>query len=124
MNSINIIEIENELTIKTTIKTIGYVYAISDQSNNRIKIGFSKNPKKRLKQLSTGAADKLYLLTYFNDDRKLEKSIHKQFKKVRYNGEWLFATKELIEYLNQMSNDKYIDWDVNGKLRSYLKIKL
>ena len=100
---------------------MGYIYAITDGKN--IKIGYSKNPKKRIKQLSTGSSSNLYLLLYFEGDKKLEKQIHNSFKKIRYNGEWLDVTQELLDYLNWQSDIAYIDWDNNGKLRSYIKIK-
>lgn len=102
----------------------GFIYAIADQSGAKMKIGYSKNPNRRLKQLATGSSDRLYILTKFHGDRELEKSIHRQFEKVRYNGEWMKASQELLDYINEKSDNNYVEWDDKGKLRSYMKIKM
>lgn len=39
--------------------TYGYIYVISCDATTRVKIGYSGNPVKRLKQLQTGAPGKL-----------------------------------------------------------------
>ena len=97
-----------------------YVYAISDGYN--IKIGVSKHPEKRIKQLNTGNAESLYLLGYFEGDRKLEKYIHDNFRKVRFNGEWMYPTEELLDYLNNKIDKKYI-MITDGKVKSYLCLR-
>jgi len=103
----------------------GYVYAICDGlPDNNIKIGYSTNPKMRLKQLNTGNHSRLYILCQFVGDKELEKSIHSKFRKIRYNGEWMYSTAELVNYLNSMSNDSFIELDGDGKLRSYMKMRM
>jgi hypothetical protein len=102
-----------------------YIYAITNGTD--IKIGYSSNVKRRLKQLNTGSSINLYVLCTFKGGRELESEIHSMFKKIRYNGEWFRADKELLEYLNLMSDDVYVDWDRDlncGKLRGYLKMKM
>lgn len=66
----------------------GYVYFISN--SNYIKIGFSKDPNKRLKQLQTASSDKLEILyTIDNCTKDTESYLHKYFSK-QYckSGEW------------------------------------
>jgi len=96
-----------------------YVYAISDGVN--IKVGVARHPEKRVKTLSTGNANKLRLLGYFSGGFKVEKEIHRAHTKVRDNGEWLYATIELVSYLNEMISDKHIVIE-DGKVKAYLKI--
>lgn len=97
-----------------------YVYALSDGKN--IKIGISKNPKRRIKQLNTGNSAVLYLLGYFEGDRALEHYIHTHFKRIRLNGEWLEPNDDLLDYLNLKLEDLHICF-LDGKLRSFKKIK-
>lgn len=95
-----------------------YVYALTDGKN--IKIGISKHPKKRLKQLNTGNSAILYLLGYFEGDRALEHHIHTHYKRI--NGEWMEASEELLDYLNSQLETSHIML-LDGKLRSLLKLK-
>ena len=97
-----------------------FIYAISN--GNNIKIGISNNPKRRLKQLNTGSDKNLYLLGYFEGDLELEKWIHNNFVKVRFNSEWMIASQELLEYLNSVMKDSFVDW-LDGNLVRYMKIK-
>ena len=98
---------------------MGFVYFITD--GTKIKIGYSKNVKSRIKQLNTGNSCKLYLLGYIQGDKELEKHLHRKFKCV--NLEWFQASDELLEFINNNNvQDRYIDWN-NGKLISYLRIK-
>ena len=109
----------------TLNSTNTYIYAITNGTD--IKIGYSSNVKRRLKQLNTGSSINLYVLCTFKGGRELESEIHSMFKKIRYNGEWFKADKELLEYLNSMSEDVYVDWrNGNGgrRLVSYSKMKM
>jgi len=99
---------------------VEYVYAISDGKN--IKIGISTNPKRRRFQLSTGNANDLYLLGYFEGDRALERYIHNRFAKARINSEWMLASEELLDYLNSKLTDVCI-MIVGDTVRALKKIK-
>ncbi len=96
-----------------------YVYAITD--GTAIKIGVARHPHKRIKALSTGNALRLRLLGYFSGGFELEKQIHSQFEKIRHNGEWLYATPALIEYLNTMLVDVMIVSN-NGQITALRKM--
>ena len=95
-----------------------YVYAITD--GVMIKVGISKHPDKRVRQLNTGSSNRLYLLGYYIGDRQEENYIHRKFYTVK--GEWLNPTQELIDYLNEKLRNDYIDW-IKDRLVSYKKIQ-
>lgn len=81
-------------------KELTRVYLISekptDKNEERIrcfKIGFSKDPMKRVKQLQTGHPHKIGLEGWFNfktekEAREFEKALHEHFKEKRMGGEW------------------------------------
>jgi len=73
------------------------------KSNNKLKIGYSKNPWKRYKQLCTGSADNLALVMtfYCKNTRDLEKYLHKRFDKYRVNGEWFSVS--VMDVLTELS---------------------
>lgn len=75
------------------------VYLISEKpekdskSIRCFKIGFSKDPMKRVKQLQTGHPHKIGLEGWFNfktedEARAFEKALHDHFKEKRMGGEW------------------------------------
>jgi len=79
--------------------TNGYVYVIKDETKGR-KLGFSKNPDLRVKQLQTGNKEKLtieYRLEV-NNMSKAESSLHILFAAYRLRkGEWFhLEEKDLI----------------------------
>lgn len=81
-----------------------YIYIISN-SNGFVKVGVSKNPTKRVKQLQTGNGEKLKLLftEEFECTRKhllhIEKKIHKDLsqKCSKQIGEWFQISPEQIQ---------------------------
>ncbi len=93
-----------------------YVYFIEEdrrQRNRPVKIGFSKTPDKRLKELQTGNSAKLKLCLSlpFDDEREaqlMERCLHrvcgKRFK--RLTGEWFIvygSWKKLIAQAQKMA---------------------
>lgn len=69
----------------------GYVYLIEAKGASRFKIGFSKNPKKRLELLNQGhPAFPLEIVHYYfvDDVRSAEKRWHQAFSDLRRHGEW------------------------------------
>lgn len=53
-----------------------------------VKIGYSANPKSRLKELSTGNPFKLKLLATMPGLHFTEKELHTVFERFRMEGEW------------------------------------
>lgn len=66
----------------------GFVYLIACQGINRVKIGYSADPNKRLKELSTGAPGQLVLLATWRGTQKHEAMLHKHLDKYRSQLEW------------------------------------
>lgn len=72
---------------------MSFIYIISPDNNpNLCKIGLSKNPEKRLKQLQTGNAEKL-VLKYTKEIaetkvKTMEKTIHQTLRLYKESGEW------------------------------------
>jgi hypothetical protein len=66
------------------------LYFIQSAKTGMIKIGRSKNPEKRLKQLQTGSPNKLKLIASFKEEGWRESELHEHLRewKVRSNGEW------------------------------------
>ncbi len=71
------------------------LYLISN-NQNQVKIGWSKHPEKRVRELQTGTADKLRLVRTFNVEKYYEKRLHYLLRdfKTRHNGEWFKISPE------------------------------
>lgn len=67
-----------------------WLYFIQSSDTGMIKIGRSKHPEKRLKQLQTGSTYKLRLIAAFEGLGWREPGIHQDLKqwRIRKNGEW------------------------------------
>jgi hypothetical protein len=79
------------------------VYLISDEVGKVVKIGVSKDPRKRLKQLQTSHANTLTLVDWIfcNDPYKREEILHDKYKhlRVRPDGEWFNQSPEINLYM-------------------------
>ena len=64
------------------------LYFIQSDVTGMIKIGRSKNPEKRLKQLQTGNPNKLKLIASFENSGWKEKIIHERLERWSEHGEW------------------------------------
>lgn len=64
------------------------LYFIQERSTGMIKIGRSKDPKRRLKTLQTGNANELRLVCYLEGLGWRERDLHEALKKWRTSGEW------------------------------------
>lgn len=75
-----------------------FLYVISDNSQGPVKIGFSKDPNKRVKQLQTGSNVKLSVFYTLSINPKhriiLEKLIHTATSHHKKHGEWFSLTVE------------------------------
>jgi hypothetical protein len=81
------------------------VYIISDGTFT--KIGWSKDPQKRLRQLQTGNSLRLKLLKIYEVPRIKERYLHKALfrYKVRHNGEWFnIPSAEAINVVDSLLN--------------------
>ena len=81
-----------------------YLYIIKTIDNKFIKIGISKEPNSRLKQLSTGSPVSLKILAISSFKNKftakvIESHLHEKFSSSRTNGEWFYYDKNVHNYL-------------------------
>lgn len=86
-------------------KSESYVYFIEGIGLQRIKIGKARDPKQRLKQMQTSSPVPLRLLGTVAGTTHLEKRLHKEFASLRTEGEWFRATKELRDYIAEVTHD-------------------
>lgn len=90
-----------------------YVYLISDKNSYSYKIGISKNPKTRLKQLQTGSDRELVICKQVlceNADQ-VEASLHHIYSMNNIKGEWFELSDSDIETFENKC--KAIDNDIN-----------
>lgn len=83
---------------------MSYIYIIGSNSSP-YKIGFSKEPQKRLKSLQTGHPFKLSLLytkeVSDQEVKNIEKQIHRVIGYKKSNGEWFnISLEEAISEVN------------------------
>lgn len=67
-----------------------YIYLVANE-DGLVKIGRSKDPIKRVRELSTGSDSHLICVAYWKVKEKsniIEKEIHKYFEEYRVKGEW------------------------------------
>lgn len=104
---------------------LGFVYFIADTTNNIVKIGYSKDVKKRLKQLQTSNGNTLVLLGYMNGDISHEMYCHQLFSRYKLKGEWfsLDSDNVILDYINT-NNLMYCHVDrIDGKIYCLNKMK-
>lgn len=73
----------------------GMVYFAT--AGDTVKIGWAKDPKKRVAQLQTGCPHRVSLYAWFNGSRDDEKVLHRAFAHLHVRGEWFRATPELMD---------------------------
>ena len=85
----NIIEALNNFEVPEDVPDM-YVYAIKNKDTGNIKLGISKNPEQRLKQLQTGCDGKLELVAYRKADNgyRDELQLHTENEQHAIHGEW------------------------------------
>lgn len=71
-----------------------YVYLISNNLN-QYKIGISKNPKRRIKELQTGNDSNLFIVNQYMSKKyykQIEKALHNTYKHCNILNEWFELT--------------------------------
>lgn len=77
------------------------LYLILNTFDNTVKIGRSKNPHLRLKQLQTCTSHKLNLLYVINGMGCMEKELHNLFSGIQLSGEWFKNDGTIIKYFEE-----------------------
>jgi hypothetical protein len=79
----------------------GFIYFIraiqGPRHSARVKIGWTRDPRKRLKDLQTGSPVELYLIGAIPGGREDERAMHERFALSRMHGEWFALTGEMHE---------------------------
>ena len=90
------------------------VYLIRSKETGDYKIGISKNPQKRLKQLQTGNSSELELVETYKSKyaNKIEKTLHNLLSHYKKEGEWFELP--LTEAMDFQS--RCYDTEVNFKI--------
>lgn len=80
-----------------------YIYLIQSQEDGYYKIGVSKHPKKRVKQLQTGNSSELKLVESYQSEHahKVEKALQRRYSHMKKEGEWFdLSIKEDVSFLS------------------------
>src|SRR5262245_44274909 len=77
------------------------IYFTRDAQTKAIKIGYSRNPRKRRSSLQTATPNELVLLGTVHGGLEDERAYHRHFERHRLHGEWfdgviLPAVREII----------------------------
>jgi len=104
------------------------------KSGDYLKVGYSSDVAKRMKQYATHNPD-FELLYIINGDEQLEKEIHTELKDYHHRLEW-FHMDDYVKYMIDYLREKYKDWvedeisilkkmrDVEGEFIELLKISV
>ena len=90
---------------------IKYIYLIQSQEDGYYKIGVSKHPNKRIKQLNTGNSSELKLIESYKTDlaHQIERALQRRFSHMRKEGEWfeMSVNEEVnfIKYCKQVEDN-------------------
>lgn len=84
----------------------GYVYLF--RSGNFYKIGYSKDPQRRLKALNSPDAIKVHVIRT-DDMRRLEKAWHARFAHKRHDREWFALIPADVEAFQAVTTHFYRD---------------
>lgn len=74
----------------------GVVYFIRAEGSDAIKIGFTTDLKRRIRNLECASGRKVTLLHAMPGTYDDERSLHRRFKAARLDGEWFEAVPELL----------------------------
>lgn len=78
------------------------VYFVQAAESGRIKIGVSKNPARRLRNMQVDSPEKLDLLFYVKGSFALEKDLHERFSRLRLLGEWFQPDASMLRFLREL----------------------
>ncbi len=81
---------------------MNYIYLIKNTEESYYKIGVSKDPKKRIKELNTGNSAELVLVGMYETEYayKIERTFHRRYSYLRKHGEWFDCSiKEEVDFI-------------------------
>lgn len=83
------------------------IYFLNSISENKIKIGHSIDPCKRIAHLETSHPSPLNLLLVIPGGIKREMEIQKNFADLRVRGEWFESTPGLLEFIEKSKSGEF-----------------
>jgi hypothetical protein len=75
----------------------GFVYAI--ESGDAVKIGWARDPRKRLSELNVGSPTEHKLLGFIEGTQARERELHSEFRHHRIRGEWFRKAGPVLEFV-------------------------
>ena len=81
-----------------------FVYLIQSLEDSTYKIGVSKHPKKRIKELQTGNPSELRLVEAYQSEyaNKIEKTLQRRYSYLRKEGEWFdMSISNEVSFINE-----------------------
>lgn len=81
-----------------------YTYFVQGEQGGNIKIGVSKDPDRRVRDMQTGSPERLVLLGTLGEDQ--EQELHARFTHLRQHGEWFSPAPELVSFLTRSGCSK------------------
>lgn len=97
-------------TIRAEIPTRGrvplrpdnsYVYFLATADKRRVKIGHSRTPTKRIRNLQIGSSVKLTLLGKLTGSQAIERALHEKFEHHHIHGEWYRLEPEITDFIER-----------------------
>lgn len=87
------------------------VYCILNFDRGAVKIGVTRNVRRRFQQLQTASPDQLYLHGHIRGGREKEREIHQRYARARTAGEWFRDPHHKIagEFTVYVVNDEIED---------------
>ena len=82
----------------------GYVYFVTSDKNEQVKIGYSKNPWARLSELRRSYGSELSVVATIKTEDKSEVSIHQALDDFRLEGEWFSKSDAITAAISQISS--------------------
>jgi hypothetical protein len=81
----------------------GAIYFIRNARADEIKVGHSRDPRKRLADLKVGSSFELELIGVIAAAREIEPIVHRQFYEGRIRGEWFYDRGITSQWLMDMT---------------------
>lgn len=102
------------------------VYFIQNKLTKKIKIGLSKDPYKRMRELQNACGDPLDIILFVNtggEDKLIEQNLHERFSDSRSIGEWFEPSNEIMSFIegyrlclsNKGFNDSNMEFNFNER---------
>lgn len=87
----------------------GFIYAIK-AANQRVKIGWSNDPRRRYREVAVNCPEKTELIGFFPGTRADEAAAHERLRPWRITGEWFdFEAREVVAFVATLDRPICID---------------